>query len=85
FTTLPYYTPSVSFSSPDSLTTSLPDFRTLLYWKPNITFQSDDAPSFSFTTSDELGQYEVVVQGLTKQGKPFYESIIFEVQPANLP
>lgn len=85
FTTLPYYTPSAPFSSPDSLTKSLPDFRTLLYWKPNITLHSDNTPSFSFTTSDELGQYEVVVQGLTKKGESFYESTIFEVQPANLP
>ncbi|WKN45631.1 hypothetical protein [Tunicatimonas pelagia] len=85
FTTLPYYTPLVSFSSPDSLIASLPDFRTLLHWKPNVTLDTDETGSLSFTTSDELGQYEAVLQGVTKEGEVIYEIATFEVKPADLP
>jgi len=85
FITPPYYTPIIPFSSSDSLATSLPDFQTLLYWKPNITFRSNEPPAFTFTTSDELGSYEVIVQGTTKLGVPIYERATFEVQPVDLP
>ncbi|MEM8967107.1 MAG: hypothetical protein AAGE93_11875 [Bacteroidota bacterium] len=85
FTTLPYYTKSAPFSTPDSLAASVPDFRTLLYWKPKINLDTDSASTFSFTTADELGIYEVIVRGLTKQGKVVYERAVFEVKPAGLP
>ncbi|MEM9830537.1 MAG: hypothetical protein AAF944_07850 [Bacteroidota bacterium] len=84
FTSIPYYTSSAPFLLPDSLAVSSPDFRTLLYWKPKISLGDNNA-TFSVITADELGTYEVIVQGLTKQGKTVYEKAIFEVKHSVLP
>jgi hypothetical protein len=83
FTTLPFYTSSTAFSTPDSLSSTTPDFRTLLYWQPKINPDSDK--NFSFSASDELGTYEVIVQGVNERGQFVQGRATFEVQPADLP
>jgi hypothetical protein len=72
------------FQSPLYLTTSdkqdkKPDFRTVLYWNPKAKTERN-AVKFSFFTSDYLGEYEVIVQGFTKDGEPCYGRTLIEVQ-----
>lgn len=83
--TLPFYTESKSFSTLDSLSTTLPDFRTLLYWHPRITVGADEKTDITFTTADELGLFEVEVRGNTNQGEIVYGRITFEVKTPALP
>lgn len=62
------------FSSPvynsDSLKGSpLPDFRNTLYWNPDLHTREDGNTSFEFYTADETGDYTVVVEGISPEGK----------------
>jgi len=83
FTSLPFYTSSTGFSPPDSLSSTMPDFRTLLFWRPKVNPGSDK--DFSFSASDELGTYEVIVRGMTKSGRLIQGRTTFEVKPDDLP
>lgn len=59
----------------------LPDLRTLLYWAP--TLQTDAATgkqNVQFFTSDQKGKYQVVVQGITPDGKVGYTTQTFVVK-----
>ena len=55
----------------------VPDYRTQLYWEPNINLRDKN---ISFFTSDIAGNFETVLEGFTKNGKPIYEKIIFTVE-----
>ena len=46
----------------------LPDYRTQLLWDPNLELDFDN--SFDFYTSDVKGEFEISIQGFTKEGKP---------------
>ena len=55
-----------------------PNFSTLLYWYPGIHLKGKPL-RFTFYTSDHLSDYEVVVRGFTREGKPCFGSVDFEV------
>jgi len=62
------------FASPvynsDSLKSSpLPDFRNTLYWNPDLHTREDGNTSFEFYTADETGEYTVIVEGISPEGK----------------
>jgi hypothetical protein len=46
-----------------------PDYRTQLFWEPNIELSTKEM-NFKFFTSDNLGQYEISLEGFTVEGKP---------------
>lgn len=46
-----------------------PDYRNTLYWNPNLKNVNNE---FSFFTSQEIGNYEVTVEGMTKYGIPVF-------------
>jgi hypothetical protein len=63
-----------TFQSPeyssDSLKGSpLADFRNTLYWKPDVHTRKDGSGSFEFYTSDEKGEYTVIVEGRSADGQ----------------
>ena len=63
-----------SFQSPeyssDSLKNSpLADFRNTLYWKPDLRTREDGSGSFEFYTSDEKGEYTVILEGRSADGQ----------------
>jgi hypothetical protein len=63
-----------SFQSPeyssDSLKGSpLADFRNTLYWKPDLHTRQDGSGSFEFYTSDEKGEYTVILEGRSADGQ----------------
>jgi hypothetical protein len=47
----------------------IPDYRTQLFWEPNIELSTREL-NFQFFTSDNLGQYEISLEGFTVEGKP---------------
>tara|TARA_R110001592_G_C13183509_1_gene751233 strand:- start:514 stop:2193 length:1680 start_codon:yes stop_codon:yes gene_type:complete len=55
----------------------IPDFRYQLYWNPRIKNTSDN---FSFYTSDVTGTFEIIVEGLTFDGKPIFQKTFFSVK-----
>jgi hypothetical protein len=47
----------------------IPDFRNTLYWKPDLRTIKDGKAEIEFFTSDESGEYIVVVEGITTDGR----------------
>jgi hypothetical protein len=73
-----FYAPS--YDTPQQLESRIPDLRNLLYWAPSLTTGTQGKGELSFFSSDQQGQYVVVVQGLTKTGKADSHAFTFEVK-----
>ena len=61
------YTAPQTFISPD-LADYEPDFRSLLHWQPLVNLQGD-AQTIEVTNADELGTFEVIVEGVSDRGE----------------
>jgi hypothetical protein len=75
---------TISFQGPnyDSLHTNTDkiDTRSTLYWNPRIILTSTHVAELSFFTSDRAGNYRVIIEGVTKEGKPIHAEAILEVK-----
>ena len=47
----------------------IPDYRSQLLWEPNFNFDKKEASIFFFT-SDDIGNYEICLEGFTNEGNP---------------
>lgn len=54
---------------PDSETTLRQDLRTTIHWEPNIITDENGKATFDFYTSDEAGDYLIVIEGLDFYGR----------------
>lgn len=50
---------------------AIPDYRSTLYWEPNLQFKNGQA-SLEFYTSDQAGVYNIRIEGMLKDGRPFF-------------
>ncbi|MCD7901418.1 MAG: hypothetical protein LUH22_16600 [Bacteroides sp.] len=57
----------------------IPDFRHTLYWNPFAEKVNKEKTNYSFYTSDLKGEFEVVVEGFTKNGNLIYGRSTFIV------
>jgi hypothetical protein len=57
------------YSSDSEKNSPLADFRNSLYWNPDLFTREDGKTSFEFYTSDETGDYTVIVEGISPDGK----------------
>lgn len=73
-----FYSPD--YSNNNLRTNRIPDFREELYWQPSITTGKDGKANISFYTGDLKGEFIVVVQGVSDDGKPAYQQLQFEVK-----
>lgn len=48
----------------------IPDFRSLLYWNPEVKTNESGEAVVEFYTSDEIGSFEVDIQGVASDGTP---------------
>jgi hypothetical protein len=76
-----FYAPK--YDNGNSKESRLPDPRTLLYWNPTLTTTSDKASEIEFFTSDVPGNYTIVVEGISKDGKAATASGSFVVTKVN--
>jgi len=60
-----FYSPKYT---PNAVDSERPDHRITLYWNPEIITR-DHKASVSFFTSDDLGRYIVLVEGITESGR----------------
>ena len=60
----------------------LPDFRNLLHWQPDVALTPGQPRTLTFYTSDQLGRYLIVAQGLAPDGRAGSSSLVLEVKPA---
>ena len=65
----------------DAAPSSLPDLRNLLHWQPDLDLAPGATREVTFYTSDQVGRYQVVVQGLGANGQAGTASAVFEVKP----
>jgi hypothetical protein len=67
--------------SSDSLKNSpLADFRNTLYWNPDLHTPDEGSGSFEFYTSDEKGEYTVILEGRSEDGQSgsIYKKLIVQ-------
>ena len=57
----------------------IPDFRTLLYWNPKLTIAKGDT-TLSFYTSDNVGDYEIIIRGITKNGESCFGKGLIRIE-----
>ena len=77
------YQKPVDIIFPDySLSSSknLPDFRQTLFWEPQLEITNNTPSEVSFYTSDEIGQYEVILEGISQKGLPVFVRKVFTVE-----
>ncbi|MBX2843891.1 MAG: hypothetical protein KTR26_19115 [Flammeovirgaceae bacterium] len=70
-----FYTPNYD----NSLEEHVPDFRNLLYWNPSVKIGKSGEATIEFYSSDDIGAYQVEVNGITPNGKPLYQRLEFSV------
>lgn len=70
------------YDSPSQQQSSLPDRRNLLHWQPGIALAPGTTQELTFFTSDQVGRYAVVVQGLAADGQAGSARAVLEVKPA---
>jgi 5-hydroxyisourate hydrolase-like protein (transthyretin family) len=58
----------------------VPDLRANLCWIPSIITTENGEAGISFYTSDDTGSYIIVLQGFSKDGRPFFVEESFEVR-----
>jgi hypothetical protein len=73
-----FYQPN--YSETKKSVSRLPDFRNVLLWVPDITIDSKGEQKISFYTSDVVGKYLVVMQGLNNNGVAGFTQLLFEVK-----
>jgi hypothetical protein len=61
----------------------MPDQRTLLYWNPSAITNADGSLQLEFYTSDQSGNFRVVVEGMTADGLTGSNATSFTVNPNN--
>ncbi len=76
-------TPTYNFTAPnysihDSGLEKIADFRTILYWNPSLNISNDK--SISFYSSDHCSEYDVIIRGITSEGKKYYGQTSFTVK-----
>jgi hypothetical protein len=66
------YEPQDKISFPDysrsPINKRIPDFRNTMYWNPDIHGKPGETVSCEFFTSDNTGEYIILVRGITEQG-----------------
>ena len=70
-----YYSPNYNIKS---IYHQRPDLRTTLFWKPDISMKSNST-EFSFHVGDKIGNYLIVLEGITEDGVPFVKRKSFKV------
>lgn len=73
-----FYAPSYSATS--ATESKMPDFRHTLLWMPSVEVVERTGLSIPFSTSDLTGEFQVTVEGLTKDGKAIRGVSTFEVK-----
>ena len=56
-----------------------PDFRSTIFWEPNLIFDAEETVARSFYTADQAGKYQIVVEGISQDGRVIYHTESFEV------
>ena len=73
-----FYSPS--YTEKSAAESKIPDYRHTLLWIPDVETGGLPTLSVPFSTSDITGNFQVTVEGLTKDGKVFRGTSFFKVE-----
>lgn len=73
-----FYAPSYAEAS--AVANKRPDYRHTLLWLPEVANGGQETLSVPFSTSDLTGEFQVTVEGITKDGKPIRGTAVFRVE-----
>lgn len=59
---------------------NIPDFRNSLFWEPDLNAEAGSEVQINFRTSDVVGDYVVLIRGLSDEGKIIVGSSEFRVE-----
>ncbi|MEQ1799954.1 MAG: hypothetical protein ABL872_18500 [Lacibacter sp.] len=68
------------YESKEQYETRLPDCRNVLYWTPDVSIDETGKKEISFYCSDLPGNYVIVLQGLSENGKTGTQTLLFQVR-----
>ena len=68
-----------AFSTPKIAFGKLPDFRPIIYWKGDVILK-DGKAAISFPHSDDLGEFSIIVKGMTTEGELIEGNGAYEVK-----
>ncbi len=71
---------SPQYASPEAKASRMPDVRYTMYWDPNIQTGPASDTRISWYTSDLPGEYRVVLQGISTDGRPICQTMGFSVK-----
>jgi hypothetical protein len=71
----PYTFYSIDYAIDSLKTSHIPDFRNTLYWKPDLKSGKDGKTSVEFYTSDEKGQFTIIVEGISAAGNAGFYTV----------
>lgn len=71
------------YTSEGSFYTKEPDLRSTVYWNPNVTTTNDGKSSIRYYHSDNEGDFTVVIESITKDGRIGYKTISYSVSDTN--
>jgi len=71
---------SPDYSTADKYKSRMPDFRNTLYWNPSLKPDKTGKVRAEFWTSDYVSDYEVNIQGVTKDGNAISLKKIIKVR-----
>lgn len=57
------------YDTPEKKNASAPDLHTTIYWNPSVQMDKDGKASFDVYNSDTPGNYNIVIEGITYDGK----------------
>jgi len=70
---------SPRYETPADRQSRLPDMRNLLLWAPDLTINSQ-LQYIEFYSSDQTGTFQAIIQGISQNGQPVYQSHTFKVK-----
>ena len=59
---------SPAYTTPEQRAMDRPDLRTTVFWNPSVTTRGNAKVEIYFYTSDNVGNYVVVIEGITDEG-----------------
>lgn len=86
--TMPAFSTEKKFYTPEHVSTNLfaitePDLRSTVYWNPNVTTTNDGKSSINYYHSDNEGDFTVIIESITKDGRIGYKTISYSVSDNN--
>lgn len=77
------YKPAVEYYQPKYDVPNQPDLRTTVAWVPAVQFNDEGRATIEFYTADRATDYDVVVEGITDDGRPCSVQAVVERKDAD--